>query len=133
VDRHLLEANLNERTITHRLALYLQDRLNGWHVDCEYNRDGHEPKELTLPPMPERDDDGGIRSVYPDIIVHHRGTTENLLVIEVKKSQSAESDQYDLAKLHGYMQQLGYRYGLFLRVMTGVDAIRPDEQRWLST
>jgi hypothetical protein len=43
-------------------------------VDPEYNRDGHEVKRS----------DGVI--VVPDVIVHHRGTSDNLLVIEVKKS-----------------------------------------------
>jgi len=37
-DAHLLKIDVNERSITHRLALHLQDAFKGWDVDCEYNR-----------------------------------------------------------------------------------------------
>ncbi len=47
-DRLLLELNVNERSITHKLAEYLQVEFPGCHVDCEYNRDGHDTKELEL-------------------------------------------------------------------------------------
>ena len=50
----LLVRDLNERTITHRLAVQLGQEFKGWHVDCEYNRDGYDPT-LVEP--------GGIRAV----------------------------------------------------------------------
>lgn len=37
-DRHLLSHDLNERTIAHKLALYLQEEFQEYNVDCEYNR-----------------------------------------------------------------------------------------------
>jgi len=37
-DAHLLKIDVNERSITHRLAVHLQDAFKGWDVDCEYNR-----------------------------------------------------------------------------------------------
>lgn len=42
-DAYLFEADANERSISHRLALYLEEEFPGWNVDCEYNRDQHEP------------------------------------------------------------------------------------------
>ena len=45
-DRLLFELDANERTLTHRLALYLDSEFAGWNVDCEYNRRRHDPKVL---------------------------------------------------------------------------------------
>lgn len=59
-DRLLFEIDVNERSITHRLALYLQGAFPGWHVDCGYNRDEFETKELELPELkPDRQDSKG--------------------------------------------------------------------------
>lgn len=38
LDKILLDINVNERTITHKLAEYLQQHLPEFNVDCEYNR-----------------------------------------------------------------------------------------------
>jgi hypothetical protein len=37
-DWYLLASDVSERAITHRLALYLQNMLPMWKVDCEWNR-----------------------------------------------------------------------------------------------
>jgi hypothetical protein len=111
-DAHLFRANVNERTIAHRLAIYVEEHFGDWDVDCEYNRDGHDPKEIAY----GSGDDGEHGSrVLPDITVHHRGSSDNFLVIEIKKSNNQESDDRDFEKLAGYCQQLGYKHGLFLR------------------
>lgn len=121
-DEQLLEADANERSITHRLAVYLEEGFPGWHVDCEYNRslgNGGYKKVLsyefeeTIPP-----DDLEAKSVFPDIIVHRRDTSDNLLVIEMKKSKSRESHEKDLAKLRAFTdpKKLVYRIGLFLKI-----------------
>ena len=68
--------------------------------------------------------------VYPDVIVHHRGKPENLLVIEVKKSTSNRSDDADLAKLQALRQQLGYQYALFLRFGSGTAAPTLERIVW---
>ena len=36
----LLERDLGERTLTHRLAVCLERQYPGWEVDCDYNRLG---------------------------------------------------------------------------------------------
>src|SRR5437867_5577475 len=91
-DKFLFQADINERSITHSLAFHLASRFLGWHVDCEYNRDGFDPKILHWSGEDDASEANGSR-VYPDIIVHHRGRPENLLVIEVKKSTSSRSDE----------------------------------------
>lgn len=116
VDAYLLQADVNERSITHRLAMYLQDEFPEWHVDCEYNRDGHETKRVTG--LPGRtaagpEDTDGSR-VFPDIIVHRRDSEDNLLVIEAKKASSRVPLDHDRLKLRAYHEQLRYRYAALL-------------------
>jgi hypothetical protein len=45
-DAYLLQADVNERTMTPRFAIYVEAAFPGWDLDCEYNRDGHDPKEI---------------------------------------------------------------------------------------
>lgn len=113
-DRILFEIDVNERSITHRLALYLQRAFPGWHVDCEYNRDEFETKELELPELKPDREDSNAQTVFPDIIVHRRNTNQNYLVIEAKKTSSHVSRNTDFYKLREYKKQLGYKYGLFI-------------------
>ena len=48
-DQDLLLVDVHERTIMHKIAEYLRSLFHEWDVDCEYNRDGHEPKRIMLP------------------------------------------------------------------------------------
>jgi hypothetical protein len=91
LDAYLFETDVNERSISHKFATYLQNEFKGWDVDCEYNRDRHDPKILNLPNIYSLEvwpDDVQAKTVYPDIIVHRRGMEENLLVIEIKKTSN---------------------------------------------
>ena len=68
-------------------------------------------------------------TVFPDIIVHKRGTDENLLVIEMKKTTSKKTDTtYDLGKLKAFKSQLGYQFAIFIKLQTdgkaGIDEIQ---------
>ncbi|WP_255517226.1 hypothetical protein [Herbaspirillum sp. SJZ099] len=122
-DRDLLGIDANERSITFRFAMYLQRHFPDWTVDCEYNRDGTEPKRLGhLELYPDSEDDEA-KTVFPDVIVHRRGTRQNHLVLEFKKSTSRVDRRIDLRKLQGYMQQLGYEHALFVEVGTEGQAI----------
>jgi hypothetical protein len=119
-DAEILRNDVNERTITHKLAEYLEPEFPGWNVDCEYNRNHDKTKKLQslrgdVAPI---DDTDGI-SVFPDIIVHKRITDENLLVIEVKKSTSRRSSDFDKQKLLAFKEELNYQHALFLQVTTG--------------
>ena len=119
-DAYLLTTDLNERSITHKFAEHLQREFPEWDVDCEYNRDHDDPKRLELPSRHDiSSDDLNGKTVFPDIIVHRRGTDENIVVIEVKKSTNPESDEWDMRKLEAFRNQLGYRVALFFRFRTG--------------
>jgi hypothetical protein len=96
-DHYLLEIDVHERTITHRLAMYLQNEFLDWNVDCEYNRNWDEVKQIqttkqlstTFPQISSHNDSV---TIFPDIIIHHRKSSDNLLVIEVKKTTSSLSN-----------------------------------------
>ncbi|RZD14205.1 MAG: hypothetical protein EVJ47_05925 [Candidatus Acidulodesulfobacterium ferriphilum] len=94
----MLKNNLNERSITHKLAEYIQKYFSDYNVDCEYNRMPNKrnnngeaeakfiPKELNLSVSKTRSNDDKGTTVYPDIIIHKRGSNKsNLIVIEAKK------------------------------------------------
>lgn len=133
-DKYLLTEDINERSITHKLAEYLKQQFQGWDVDCEYNRNVGQVKKLEnlekeikknqSAESLARDTQG--RTVFPDIIVHKRGRGHedkgNLLVIEVKKSSSSVSEEHDLKKLQGYKEELGYQYAVFLKAEVGKDS-----------
>ena len=130
-DKHLLEHDVNERSITHKLAVYLDPMFGEeYHVDCEYNRDKDDPKKIKACMSKlkrtnncKRIDEFDDKSVYPDIIVHKRGTNKyNLLAIEVKKvSKDSVTKEHDLTKLKCYTDQkcnLKYQYGAFIELYT---------------
>ncbi|WP_434643723.1 hypothetical protein PQ692_04845 [Thermoanaerobacterium thermosaccharolyticum] len=130
-DRYLLEHDVNEQSITHRLAIYLEDVFFNYNVDCEYNRYGDDPKRLKGKSFKKYDKlfkceiDRLIKEIdadklaKPDIIVHKRGRNDqNLLVIEVKKSNNKD-DNYDILKLMIFTDKdydLNYKYGLFIKL-----------------
>jgi len=100
-DYELIDKNANERSITHKLAEHLQKEFPYWHVDCEYNRYGNETKKLL-----------NSERVFPDIIIHHRGKDENLVVIEAKKQfdRSSISTKKDEKKLKKFSEDPHYKY-----------------------
>ena len=95
----LLRNDSDEWSISHKLAEYLQTQFSDWHVDVEYNRDKNQVKELNN------------ENVHPDIIVHIRDTDNNLLVIEVKKSNNLKLIDDDRKRLIKFTSQEGkYKY-----------------------
>jgi hypothetical protein len=120
-DAFLLRNNVNERTISHRLAMYMQEGFPDWDVDCEYNRNHDNPKRIPLPRTTVQSDDVNARTVFPDIIVHNRNTDENLLVVEIKKTTNPEKSAEDLEKL--------YTHALFIRFVTGPEGPEIEEIR----
>lgn len=116
-DAQLFVIDANERSITHRLAIYLQEEFPEYDVDCEYNRNGIDPKKLDSFKKSVKSDDTNAVSVYPDIIVHHRGTLDNFIVIEAKKTSNESGD--DLNKLEAYKSDLGYCYAFYIKFPVG--------------
>ncbi len=133
-DKYLLENDVYERTITHKLAEYLQILFNQYNVDCEYNKnvehktgnhDGYKTI-ITLQNEIERlnlaqDEESKERLVYPDIIIHKRGNNENnLLIIEVKKDSEKKKEKidFDYLKLVKYTERASdFKYGLGAFIM----------------
>jgi hypothetical protein len=135
LESFILKEGLNERTIVHKLAEYLQRAFTNYDVDCEYNKmpaeDSKEyiKKTLNLDAEDIESDDEKAITVYPDIIVHKRGHNENnYLVIEVKKKEYAGIKRkgkeetykgFDFRKLKAYTKQLNYTYGIYLELNDG--------------
>jgi hypothetical protein len=123
-DSVLLEIDVNERTMTHKLAEYVQQEFQGWDVDCEYNRKIKDLKTLPQPPNNFSGldfwQDTDAKTVYPDIIVHKRKSDENLLVIEAKKSSSGDKGDWNKAKLRAFKEEpYKYRMAFFVSFRVG--------------
>jgi len=118
-DGYLLKVNANERSITHRLAIYLESVFCGYDVDCEYNRDEIDPKRLNGFKKKIYSDDTCGKTVYPDIIIHLRGKKCNFIVIEAKKTSN--NDNSDKEKLAIYKKELFYKYAYFVKFPIGED------------
>lgn len=134
-DAFLLIHDVNERSLTHCLAIYLKKFFPEYDIDCEYNRDGigTSPKRISKIKELEKfkknikpENDNGV-TVYPDIIIHHRGKQSGLVIIEAKKSNSRSND--DKEKLKLYKQDLGYPYAFFIKfpVKTSLENIKYDD------
>lgn len=105
---------MNERSIAHKLAEYIQEQFPEWHVDCEYNRKENDIKILNG--IEECNEQRSSDRIFPDIIVHHRGVESNLLVIEIKTNN--QDDPCDRKKLELLTQkngEYGYDWGLYIR------------------
>jgi hypothetical protein len=151
-DYYLIQNNLSERAITHKLGEYLQNEFPNHNVDCEYNKfqksdengyfkyiDKHIgilPSELTKrlekkyeEKLNKLDLDSLLSlSVYPDIIVHTRGFEgTNVLVVEVKKGHG-ESDDLDKLKLRAFTESganpFKYQIGVSIKIKTNKDNVK---------
>ena len=112
----LLEKDLGERTLTHRLAVHVERQFEGWEVDCDYNRLGERVLKLPHGSIISTDDGLG-KSIFPDIAVHHRAVPENLLAVEVRKEINHQPVEHDHHKLRGLTDPhlwFAYRLGVFL-------------------
>lgn len=115
-DSFLLEKDVNERSISHKLAEYLQIMFPEWHVDCEYNRREWDIKRING--IEECSEKRTTDRIFPDIIVHHRSVNDNLLVIEIKPDK--KDDPCDIRKLELLTQkegEYGYDWGLYMQFM----------------
>ena len=102
------------------MAEHLQKLFPDYNVDCEYNRVGNgDPKRLDLlrandPDCPHDCDQCPNNKcvIFPDIIVHHRGTEDNLLVIEAKTAWNRRDLTRDFKKLAALTDSGEYHYRL---------------------
>jgi len=108
----LLEHDLGERTLTHRLAVYLEKQFPGWQVDCDYDRLGERTLRLPHGTIVSTDDHLA-KSIYPDIVVHQRDIPNNLLAIEVRKASNHQPIEHDQHKLKALTDpHLWFAYGI---------------------
>ena len=109
--------DIHERTLAAELKSVMENWFKDFHVNCEYNRMTDEngvqiPKRIGL--VPEPNDPS---SVYPDIIVHrHEDGKHNLLIVEIKMSWKNHNRKKDIEKLNLYIQELKYKFGLYLEI-----------------
>lgn len=88
----LFEIGVSERSISHKVAEYLQYEFSDMKVDCEYNRHG-----LEIDPKKIKDKKNNEKIIYPDIVVHKRGVdTNNILVVEIKNHGVSQKYLEDL-------------------------------------
>ena len=113
-DVRLLEYEANERTICARLAMHLQAVFPAYDVDVEYNRYGMDPKTIEMDPAP------GETLIYPDVIIHRRGSQEsNLLVMELKKCTNTAPRKRDRTKLEYCVEKFGYEFAVLVEIPVG--------------
>lgn len=126
IDSTLLEIGVNERSLTHRLAMHIQQHLRvheqyflDCDVDCEYNRSLDEIKRLaSVAPGLVSPENVDAVTIYPDILIHRRirqFRDNNILVIEVKKNYEPSAlDIEKLSKLTKGQTKYEYQFGVFL-------------------
>ena len=120
-DLYLIQKNLKEECINHRLAVYLEEGIKNsnldFRIDVEYDKSIDEKKKECLNGKPMR----------PDIIIHERGHNEkNILAIEAKKGYIEKHDrekikdlldcyEYDYGCLISYFPERDYLKYIFLK------------------
>ena len=99
------------------MAIYIEQEFPDYHVDCEFQKDWKEPKILQRFKTSEAENSG---LAYPDIIVHHRGSKDNFVVIEAKTSRTHDICKQskacfcDQCKLWAYRDELKYRHAFYV-------------------
>ena len=108
------EDHVGERTIVFRFAYYLQNYLNmdggygNYNLDCEYNRNGTQPKELSG------------RATYPDLILHRRGSNDHNIMVMEFNGYWNNNQEYDEEKICGFTSDKGdYKYLVGYTVLIG--------------
>jgi hypothetical protein len=123
----LFEHDLGERTLTHRLAVYLERQFAGFEVDCDYDRLGERTLQLPHGTIVSTDDHLG-KSIYPDIVVHQRAIPNNLLAIEVRKASNHQPLEHDQQKLRALTDpHLWFAYGIGVLLTLGKRNITKSE------
>ena len=118
-----------ERCMVFRFAHYLQDRLPGFYVDCDFNSSLHGHFEngnlvwQRRSGKPIENPDGTITNRFVDIIVHKRQdfqinqpNTSDFICFEIKKwnNHNATQANKDKQNLKILTSRYGYKYGFFL-------------------
>lgn len=129
----LITLDVTERAISCKLAhcMSMSNSIR-WplSVDCEYNRLLGDPKRLNLPNRKSTDRETQATTVFPDIIVHERNSSENNLVVMELKKPGGVID-YDYLKLRAFQEELGYKYAAHVILGLGKDGRLINEVIWV--
>lgn len=148
-ERVIIANDINERTIAHKFAEYLQLEFPEYSVDVEYNRNyergEREPKYASFikdgfREAFEKAEESGQEisgffeqvTTYPDIIIHERmNNNKNLLIIEIKKNNNNADWTIDEKKLEAFTRKkerdgYGYSFGLHIVFFISKEWRRPD-------
>lgn len=118
-ERFILDRDLGERALTHRLAVHVERNFLGWDVDCDYNRLGERTMLLPRGAIVSTDDSLG-KSIYPDIVVHRRAVPDNLLALEVRKDANHQPVAHERHKLMALTDpHLWFAYWIGVLVILG--------------
>ncbi len=123
----LFEHDLGERALTHRLAVQLERQFPEFDVDCDFDRLGQRTVNLPHGSIVSTDDHLG-KSIYPDIVVHHRTVPNNLLAIEVRKASNHQPIEHDRHKLRALTDpHIWFAYGIGVMVTLGKAGVTASE------
>lgn len=113
-DKKLLESDVQERAIVHRVAVYLRERFlyaekYGIYIDNEYNREGESNVK--------KPSNGDGKWIAPDIILHERGSAKygnrnNIFWSEIKKNSG--SGGADAKRIIEEIKSRKYTFGIYL-------------------
>ena len=122
----LLEKDLGERTLAHRLAVHMEKQFSGWEVDCDYDKLGERTLRLPHGTIVSTDDHFG-KSVYPDIVVHQREIPNNLLAVELRKANNHQPPEHDHHKLRALTDpHLWFAYWIGVFLVLGKESVVSD-------
>src|SRR5438105_7793463 len=126
-ESYILEKDLGEIALTHRLAVQIEREFAGWEVDCDYDRLGERTLRLPHGTIVSTDDHLA-KSIYPDIVVHQRAIPNNLLAIEVRKAINHQPIEHDRRKLMVLTDPLlWFAYSIGLMLMLGNKTVTASE------
>jgi len=103
----LMQVNVHEVAISHRIAVYLEHLFPNLDIDCEYNKhyDGS-----------SKQSDGA--KIRPDIIIHHREYLNAVAIFEIKKAgPNSQLGKSDIKKLKKAQKNLRYKIGVYIGVL----------------
>lgn len=106
-DSDLFRRGNYEVSISAKLAQYLFLEFKELDVDCEYDKHINNEKRV-------KNLDSNIR---PDIVIHKRGSDNNLVYIEIKKEQNKTNRNIDFKKIIEMTKRTGeykYKLGVFI-------------------
>lgn len=139
-DTYVLERNkgkgICERSIVFRFAHYLQNRIQDYFVDCDFNSsfETHFDKERGVwgrerEGKPIENEDGTMTKRFVDIIVHKRDWEgeNDLICFEIKKWNNTKAE--DIKKDRNNLRVLTSRYGYVCGFHITIHRVR-ERAKW---